>query len=65
MFTLAQGGTVDALLSDNLVALDSYEVGEIRAKMVRGRLAKAQEGGYAGGKPPMGTVASVTQNNWF
>ena len=54
MFTLAQGGTVDALLSDILVALDSYEVGEIRAKMVRGRLAKAQKGGYAGGKAPYG-----------
>lgn len=54
MFTLAQGGTVDALLSDILVALDSYEVGEIRAKMIRGRLAKAQKGGYAGGKTPYG-----------
>lgn len=54
MFTLAQGGTADALLSDILVALDSYEVGEIRAKMVRGRLTKAQKGGYAGGKAPYG-----------
>lgn len=64
MFTLAQGGTVDALLSDILVALDSYEVGEIRAKMIRGRLAKAQKGGYAGGRVPFGypTPNIVEQN---
>ena len=43
---------MDALLSDILVALDSYEVGEIRAKMQRGRRAKAEKGGYAGGRVP-------------
>ncbi|WP_270913825.1 hypothetical protein [Allofournierella sp. CML151] len=45
---------MDALLSDILVALDSYEVGEIRAKMQRGRRAKAEKGGYAGGRVPFG-----------
>ena len=54
MFTLAQDGTVESLLSNILVALDSYEVGEIKAKMLRGRLAKAEQGGYAGGRVPYG-----------
>ena len=54
MFTLAQGGTIEALLSDILIALDSYEVGEIKAKMARGRITKATKGGYAGGKAPYG-----------
>ena len=54
MFTLAQDGTVESLLSNILVALDSYEVGEIKAKMLRGRLAKAEQGGYAGGRAPYG-----------
>lgn len=54
MFTLAQGGTIEALLSDILIALDSYEVGEIKAKMARGRITKATKGGYASGKAPYG-----------
>lgn len=64
MFTLAQDGTVESLLSNILVALDSYEVGEIKAKMLRGRLAKAEQGGYAGGRVPYGYTCQRHTNSW-
>ena len=37
-----------------MVSVSSYEVAEITAKMKLGRLAKAKQGGYAGGRVPYG-----------
>lgn len=42
------------LVSSLFEALDVYKRLEVAVKLRRGRLAKARQGGYAGGRPPFG-----------
>ncbi len=44
----------DYLVNSLFEALDVYQRLEIAVKLRRGRLVKAQQGGYAGGQPPYG-----------
>lgn len=53
-YSIRAASPTDMLMSGLLELLDIYEVAEIRQKMHRGRLEKARQGGYSGGRPPFG-----------
>lgn len=56
-YSIHAASPTDVLMSGLLELLDVYEVAEIRQKMKRGRLEKARQGGYSGGRPPFGYQA--------
>ena len=53
-FKLLGQSPADELMMNIMVSVSSYEVAEITAKMKLGRLSKAKQGGYAGGRVPYG-----------